>query len=69
MQFLTRGFFDTLVVAVIVLGIALAAVRLYRDYTRLLPPERRPIDEPPLNEGDTRPNKPAEPNDIEENKS
>jgi cytochrome c oxidase assembly protein Cox11 len=35
---LTPEFFDTLVVAVIIIGLALAAVRLYRDLSRPLPP-------------------------------
>jgi cytochrome c oxidase assembly protein Cox11 len=32
--------FDTLIIVVILIGLALAAVRLYRDFTRPLPPER-----------------------------
>lgn len=47
MQSLTPEFFDTLIVAVIVIGLALAAVRLYADLTRPLPPERRVDDESP----------------------
>ncbi len=35
---LTPEFFDTLVLVVIVIGLALAAVRLYRDLSRPLPP-------------------------------
>jgi hypothetical protein len=35
---LTREFFDLLIIVVIVIGAALAAVRLYRDLTRRLPP-------------------------------
>lgn len=42
MQFLTREFFDTLILAVILLGLALAAIRLYRDLTRPLPGSRPP---------------------------
>jgi hypothetical protein len=37
---LTPEFFDTLIVVVIILGLALAAVRLYADFTRPLPDER-----------------------------
>jgi cytochrome c oxidase assembly protein Cox11 len=37
---LTPEFFDTLIIVVILIGLALAAVRLYRDFTRPLPPER-----------------------------
>lgn len=47
MSSLTPQFFDTLIVVVILIGLALAAVRLYRDFTRPLPPE-----------DDTKPNKP-----------
>lgn len=36
---LTPQFFDALVIAAILIGGALAAVRLYRDFTRPLPPE------------------------------
>lgn len=45
---LTPELFDTLIVVVIILGIALAVVRLYADFTRPLPPE---------DNEDTRPNK------------
>jgi len=38
MQNLTPQFFDTLVIVVILLGSALAVVRLHRDFTRPLPP-------------------------------
>ena len=37
---LTPQFFDTLILAVILIGLALAAVRLYADFTRPLPDER-----------------------------
>jgi hypothetical protein len=37
--FLTREVFDALIIGVILIGVALAAVRLYRDFTRPLPPE------------------------------
>ncbi|RMF77230.1 MAG: hypothetical protein D6737_18335 [Chloroflexi bacterium] len=39
MDFLTREVFDTLIVVVIIIGLALAAVRLYADLSRPLPPE------------------------------
>jgi len=41
---LTRELFDTLIFLSIIIGGALAAVRLYRDFTRPLPP---PSAEPP----------------------
>lgn len=44
---LTPELFDTLIVACIVIGLALAAVRLYADFTRPLPPERKWDDETP----------------------
>jgi hypothetical protein len=47
MSSLSPQFFDTLIIVVILFGLALAAVRLYRDFTRLLP-----------REDDTKPNKP-----------
>ncbi|MBK8020336.1 MAG: hypothetical protein IPK19_02650 [Chloroflexi bacterium] len=37
---LTPEFFDTLVIVVIILGLAFAAVRLYADFTRPLPEDR-----------------------------
>lgn len=52
MQFMTRGVFDGLIIAVIIIGLALVVVRLYADFTRPLPP-----DEPEHQEGDTRPNR------------
>ncbi|MBZ0298619.1 MAG: hypothetical protein K8J31_02715 [Anaerolineae bacterium] len=51
MAFLTPDFFNLLVIVVIILGLALAAVRLYDDFTRPLLP-----DEPPVNpDEDTQP--------------
>ena len=44
MQFLTPQVFDVLVVVVIILGGALAAVRLYDDLTRPLPPSEPPVN-------------------------
>lgn len=39
LEFMTRGVFDTLIIVVILIGGALAFIRLYRDFTRPLPPE------------------------------
>lgn len=36
--FMTREVFDTLILAVVIIGVGLAVVRLYRDFTRPLPP-------------------------------
>ena len=44
MDFLTPEFFDTLIWITIILGLALAAVRLYDDLTRPLSPEEPPHD-------------------------
>ena len=52
-DFLTPQVFDLLIVVVIILGLALAAVRLYADLTRPLPTSRRS-----LSEDDTDPHKP-----------
>jgi hypothetical protein len=51
MDFLTPEFFDLLVIIVIVLGLALAGIRLYDDLTRPLPAERS-------TSADTEPRKP-----------
>ena len=51
-EFMTPEVFDTLILVVIFIGSALAAVRLYRDFTRPLPPEQRGG----WSEEDTRPN-------------
>ena len=53
MDFLTPEFFDLLVIVVIILGLALAGVRLYADLSRPLPPERS-------TSADTKPRKPQE---------
>lgn len=50
MNALTPQFFDTLIIIVILVGLALAAVRLYRDLSRPLP----------LASDDTKPRKPKE---------
>ena len=47
MQLLTREFFDTLIIIVILVGLAWAAVRLYADLTRPLPPEKGDEDTQP----------------------
>jgi hypothetical protein len=44
-DFLTPHVFDLLIVVVIILGLALAAVRLYADLTRPLPTQRRRPDD------------------------
>lgn len=49
MNFLTPELFDLLIVAVIMIGLAFAAVRFYADMTRPLPPRR------PLPDDDTQP--------------
>ncbi len=51
MDFLTPEFFDLMVIVVIILGLALAGVRLYADLTRPLPDERS-------SSADTKPRKP-----------
>jgi hypothetical protein len=38
MQFMTRGIFDTAIIIIIIIGLVLAARRLYDDFTRPLPP-------------------------------
>lgn len=59
LSFLTREVFDALIIAVIIIGLALAGVRLYSDYTRYLR-LRKPIsagsDEPEMSDDDTQPN-------------
>lgn len=51
LEFMTREVFDALIIAVIVIGVAWAAVRLYRDFTRPLPP----VDAPHGLDDDTQP--------------
>jgi hypothetical protein len=47
MDFLTREVFDTLILVVVMLGLAFAFLRLRKDFTRPLPPERRfPLSKP-----------------------
>lgn len=66
LSFLTREVFDALILAVIIVGVALAGVRLYSDYTRYLR-LRKPIsagsDEPEISEDDTQPNETVETTD------
>ena len=65
MDFMTRDVFDTLILVIIVVGGALAVVRLYNDLTRPLPDEsntrieRNQIVFPPVEDDDTRPNQPV----------
>ena len=40
MEFLTREFFDTIIIIVIVIGLILAAIRLRQDLTRQPAPPR-----------------------------
>ena len=52
MQFLTREFFDTIIVVIIIVGLAWATVRIYGDLTRPLPPD--------VDNEDTQPNESVE---------
>jgi len=54
MQFMTREIFDTIIMVVIIIGLALVVVRLYADFTRPL------SDEPPIEKDDTLPNRPVD---------
>lgn len=45
MKSLTPEFFDTLILVVIILGLALAVVRLYADFTRPLAVPADELDE------------------------
>lgn len=54
LDFLTREFFDTLIIAVIIIGGALAVVRLYSDFTRPLARRDQP-NQPQQNLDDTQP--------------
>ncbi len=44
---LTPEVFDALIIGVIIVGMALVAVRLYADFTRPLPPPRPPSPDAP----------------------
>jgi len=52
MQFMTRGIFDTLIIVMIIIGLILAARRLYDDFSRPLPPSS------PSPDDDTQPRRP-----------
>jgi hypothetical protein len=43
---ITPELFDTLIIACILIGLALAVVRLYADFTRPLPPKRNVYEDP-----------------------
>ena len=58
MDFLTREVFDTLIIVVIILGLALAIVRLYKDLTRPRPGD--PDYRPRWSDDDTQPRPPAD---------
>lgn len=57
LDFMTREVFDALIIVVIVIGMALAAMRLYDDFTRPLPDdeEERTL-RPTWSDDDTQPN-------------
>jgi hypothetical protein len=38
---LSPEFFDTVIIGIIIIGLAAAGVRLYLDFTRPMPPARR----------------------------
>jgi hypothetical protein len=52
MQFMTPEVFDTLIIVIILIGLALAARRLYDDFTRPLPPPS------PMPDDETHPRRP-----------
>jgi cytochrome c oxidase assembly protein Cox11 len=58
MSSLTPEVFDTLIIVVIILGLALAAVRLYADFTRRID-DGMTRTETDGNDDDTRPNSTA----------
>ncbi len=43
MEYMTREVFDTMILVVVILGLPMAFVRLYRDLSRPLPPQH-PFD-------------------------
>lgn len=63
MDFMTREVFDTLILIVILVGGALAAVRLYRDFTRPLSRSH-----PAWSDEDTQPNPAQHRDDTTETK-
>lgn len=42
---LSPEFFDTVIIVIIIIGLAAAGVRLYSDFTRPMPPARRNQEE------------------------
>ncbi len=62
MEFMTREVFDTLIILVIILGLPLAIVRIYRDLTRPLPRRQHPFDPRygVYDDDDTQPHQPSE---------
>lgn len=57
LDFMTREVFDALIIAVIIIGLALAAVRLYDDFTRPLPDDEDELNlRPTWSDDDTQPN-------------
>jgi hypothetical protein len=48
MSSLTPEFFDTLIIVVIIIGLALAVVRLYADFTRHLPNDEDTKENPSI---------------------
>lgn len=64
MDFLTREVFDMLIIAVIIIGSALAVVRLYTDFTRPLPPHRRDFRDDWSDDDDTQPHQSASSDDA-----
>ena len=44
---LTPEFFDMLIIVVVIIGLALAVVCLYADFSRPLPPDNRESDKHP----------------------
>ncbi len=45
MQFMTRDIFDMIIIIIILIGLVLAARRLYTDFTRPLPTGSQPDDD------------------------
>lgn len=46
-EFMTRELWEALIAAVLILGAALVAVRLYADFSRPLPPDDPSSDDAP----------------------
>lgn len=62
MDFMTREVFDTLIVVVIIVGLALAVRRLRDDFTRLIPENR-----PEWSDEDTAEHQPVGDHNVSEN--